>query len=688
MVEKGVSRRAMLKMSGLLAADALLTACMPATGSRDVLSQPGVGQGPTGTSVPTVPTVTATTGQPLVNKTAAATGSPTLAGGGQPRMSGAEVPTEETVLATLRPGHPRLLVLAEDMARIEELIATDATARGYRDALVRSGQKILAEPPVERVLIGPRLLDMSRRALERVYTLALLYRLDGNRQWAERATREMLAAAAFSDWNPAHFLDVAEMTHALAIGYDWLYGTLSEADRATIAVAIVEKGLRPAEREYQRPTFWVNATHNWNNVCNGGIATGALAVAEEAPDLARRLLVRAITGLPRALASYAPDGAWAEGPGYWGYATKYTVLAFGVLRSALGTDFGLSELPGLAEAGLFRLQGVGPTKLFFNFADASERSGGEPALFWLARRYDNPTLAWGAREAAGGQGSARDLLWYDPRGDRGDLARVGLDSRYTATHLAFFRSSWHDPNALYVGFKGGDNGANHAHLDLGTFVLDALGQRWALDLGPDDYNLPAYFGKERWNYYRLRTEGHNTLTLDGRNQEPKAVAPLVAFRSSPDAAFAIADLSAAYAPSGATALRRGIALLPGRERVLVQDEIAAGRPVEVVWALHTKAEAAVDGDGARLTQGGATLHARILAPEGARFAVEEVNIPAPQRPAPGVRKLVVRLPDTVASARIAVLLAPGAGPADLPNVVPLDQWETVGPGASGDPHEG
>lgn len=679
MAGEGMSRRLLVKVSGLLAVDVLLAACAPATGPVGTPTSPQAGPAPAAAGPPTAGPVQPTPTAPAT----AVTGTPTRGGG--TIVTTATPPTEETVLATLRPEHPRLLVLADDLARVREFIASDPVARGYRDALRESGRKILAEPPVERVLIGPRLLDVSRRALERVYTLALLYRLDGDRRWAERATRELLAAAAFSDWNPSHFLDVAEMTHALAIGYDWLYDTLSAADRATVVGAIVEKGLRPAEREYGRKTFWVTANHNWNNVCNGGIATGALAVADEAPELARALLVRAITGLPRALASYAPDGAWAEGPGYWGYATKYTVLAFGVLHSALGTDFGLSQSPGLAEAGLFRLQGVGPGGLFFNFADAGERSGDEPSLFWLARRYDNPALALGAREAAGGRGSARDLLWYDPRGDRDDLARVGLDSRYVATHLAFFRSAWHDPQALYVGFKGGDNGANHSHLDLGTFVLDALGRRWALDLGPDDYNLPAYFGKERWNYYRLRTEGHNTLTLDGRNQDPKAVAPLVAFQSSPDAAFAIADLTAAYAPAGATAARRGLALLPGRDRVLVQDEIATTRPVEVVWAMHAKAEIAVAGDTATLAQGGATLQARLLAPEGARFAVEEVAIPAPQRPAPGVRKLLVRLSGPVASARIAVLLVPGTASAEPVGVAPLDQWETVGPNAPSSP---
>ena len=89
---------------------------------------------------------------------------------------------------------------------------------------------------------------------------------------------------------------------------------------------------------------------------------------------------------------------------------------------------------------------------------------------------------------------------------------------------------------FFVGFKGGDNKVNHSHLDLGTFVLDALGQAWALDLGSDDYNLPGYFGKQRWNYYRLRTEGHNTLTIEGENQNPEARAHLLAFHSDPERA--------------------------------------------------------------------------------------------------------------------------------------------------------
>ena len=53
----------------------------------------------------------------------------------------------------------------------------------------------------------------------------------------------MLQAASFPDWNPQHFLDVGEMTMALAIGYDWLYDSLQPDTRRVVREAIIEKDL-------------------------------------------------------------------------------------------------------------------------------------------------------------------------------------------------------------------------------------------------------------------------------------------------------------------------------------------------------------------------------------------------------------------------------------------------------------
>lgn len=586
-------------------------------------------------------------------------------------------PDEAAVLKELKPGHPRLILTDAELARIRKDVASDPVAKRYAEQLQARGTAILKERPIEHVLIGPRLLDKSRRLVDRIYTLGLLYRLDGNAVWKERALKELEAAAAFQDWNPSHFLDVAEMTHGFAVGYDWFYNDLTPEQRRWIRTALVEKGLKPAEEANQSKAWWTTSVYNWNNVCNGGILSGALAVADEEPNPAGHLIVESIRNLPRAIASFGPDGGWAEGPGYWGYAMRYTVVALASLQTALGQDYGLGDIAGMDQAGLFRVYGVGPTGMFFNFADAGERSGDEPSLYWLARRYHQPALAAAARDAAQRRSSAQDLLFQEANGTDADLKRLPLDRYFHGADVVFYRSAWADPMALYAGWKGGDNKANHSNLDLGSFVLDAEGERWAIELGGDEYNLPGYFGNKRWTYYRLRTEGQNTLTLDDQNQDPKAAAPIKAFATAAGSGYAIADLTAGYAGAGATKAWRGMAIVDERRRILLQDELETRTPVKIVWAMHTRAEIGLNGSVALLSQGGQKLEARILSPEGARFESQEVNLLPPQYSTKGIRKLLVALPGTTHT-QLTILFSPGdARERSYTSDLPLEKWGTV-----------
>ena len=56
------------------------------------------------------------------------------------------------------------------------------------------------------------------------------------------------------------------------------------------------------------------------------------------------------------------------------------------------------------------------------------------------------------------------------------------------TPVTVHRSSWADPDATFVGLKGGSPSANHGQMDTGSFVLDAGGVRWAVDLGAEGYH--------------------------------------------------------------------------------------------------------------------------------------------------------------------------------------------------------
>lgn len=619
--------------------------------------------------------------------------------GQEPGRSTADlsIPSPEALANRDLSSHPRLLASSTRFDELRRLIETDSTARHWYAEVKAEANAILDRRlPVYRLPDGYRLLSTSNRVKDHVRTLALVYRMEGEEKYARRCWHELKAAADFPDWNPKHFLDVAEMTHAFAIGYDWLYDYWSSAQRREIRSAIVRFGLTPAMEAYRgeeplgsvRHTrrWWVGVEHNWNQVVNGGVGIGALAVMEAFPEISGNVLHEALSQLPLAMQNYAPDGGWDEGPGYWGYATRYNTFILSALQTSYGTTFGLSGLPGFSETGGYALHMTGPLGRSFNFSDNGDAAVEGPQLFWLADYYDEP--AYAAYQKERGDAGVMSLVWYRPSfRDLPSFDRSMKRDRYfRGTEVATFRSAWQDPSALYAGIMAGDNEANHSNLDLGTFVLDAQGVRWATELGSDDYNLKGYFADSlRWTYYRLRTEGQNTLVLNPSaepSQAPDAAADIERFESTGDGGFAIADLSPAYAEH-AEEVRRGLKLTSGRRQVLVQDEIEARDPTEVWWFMHTRADVEVSDDGrsATLRRGGETLRARLLSPSAGRFTVRPAA-PLPPSPDPegqakneGVRKLSIHVTG-VAEARIAVLLTPqwsGDQP-PVPEVNPLARW--------------
>ena len=239
-----------------------------------------------------------------------------------------------------------------------------------------------------------------------------------------------------------------------------------------------------------------------------------------------------------------------------------------------------------------------------------------------------------------------------------------------------------------MAFKGGEVNRGHGQLDVGNFVLDALGVRWAEQTGADNYNLPGYSNRgsgQRWTYYRIRAEGQNTLVINpgaGPDQNLAAKAPIIHLASRPNEAVGIVDMDSAYAPHAR--VRRGIALFDHRRQVMIQDEIQADDPAEVWWFMHTKASVHIDADGrtATLQRGGKQLMARILSPSDAVFEVMPAR-PLPTSPDPPgqnpnteFRKLAIHLQD-VTETTLAVQFLP-VKDSELapiqPVVVPLSEW--------------
>jgi len=143
------------------------------------------------------------------------------------------------ILTGLRTEHPRLLLTRADFSSVRAASATNSETAALLARAEAAARVALAKPPLTYAKQGKRLLAVSREALRRIALWSFAHRLTGEKVFAERAEQELLNLAAFKDWNPSHFLDTAEMTAALAIGYDWLFDALPASSRATVRQAIV-----------------------------------------------------------------------------------------------------------------------------------------------------------------------------------------------------------------------------------------------------------------------------------------------------------------------------------------------------------------------------------------------------------------------------------------------------------------
>lgn len=590
----------------------------------------------------------------------------------------------EGILKNLQEDHPRLLLTEERLNELKTLSTSDRTLWRYASDVISLAEKDVVKAPIQHILIGPRLLDKSRECLSRVYDLAFAFRWTGNIKYYNAALSNLKTVCAFADWNPSHFLDVAEMTHAVAIGYDWLYNKMDQASRDEIKAALIKLGLNEGKKAYADNAWWTKVDHNWNQVCNSGLLIGALAIAETDTALSAGILRNAIANLPYALKSYGPDGVWGEGPGYWEYATDYTSYGMAALQTSLKDDFGLTETPGMRYTGYFPIYSAGPTGLMLNYADAGEKSklGAPHPEMWLANVYTNTHFSdFVIDQLKTRTANAFDIIWYQPRSAA--LASWDLDKFFDGKVALFFsRSSWTDVNSLWVGFKAGYNQINHAHLDLGNFEMDALGVRWARDLGSDDYNLPGYFSgstqtSQRWTYYRTGSSSHNIPVLNGQNQSITATSQIIKHGEGVAEPFAVVDFTKAYADFASSALR-GIKLVDSRKAILVQDEFTLSKPAVVVWGITTDATITiVNPQQAELTIGDKKLTAWLLSPVNATFQSQSAQQAKPQMENMGVNRLLAKVPETTGNVTVSVLLSPqwpGTSATSNTEIKPLAAW--------------
>jgi regulation of enolase protein 1 (concanavalin A-like superfamily) len=596
----------------------------------------------------------------------------------------AVAPAPAAVLDHAARGHPRLLTDAEAWKRLRDRVSVTGSLSATWFARIKTQADGLLTtsvrgrtPDSER---GTVFLNSARAVLERVTTLACAWQVTGNAAYLNRAALELRnvagqsvtnpdgsTTAGWSDWNhAAHWLDTAELSLAVALGYDWLHAGLSASDRALLEDALANRALAPGlsalGADGATPQWWAASDSNWNLVCNGGLVAAALAT-DSAAATAAQLLPLALDSLEFGVSAFVPDGGHPEAPAYWTYSARYLAFALASLETAGGGAFGLGDTRGFAPLAAFPLAYTGPLSTAANYNDSAPSLYIEAASMYFSGRYNLPPAAAWHRARRGANGDVFDLLWLDPRGAAPSSSALPLDRWTRGTDLVTLRSAWDDSNALYVAVRGGDNREGHAQLQRGSFVLDAGGRRWISLLGYDSYGLPGYFSTNlaaypnRWSYYRCRAEGANTLVIRpagqapslAPDQDPQKAARVIDFRSAAAESSTTLDLSELY--PAANSVRRQVSLLKplnSSPTVLVSDVVRAALPVDIAWTVHTQASVALQNGNteALLSLGGKQLRARVVAPSGATFEAEAAtppSAPAGQNPNTGFTRLRLRI---------------------------------------------
>jgi len=589
------------------------------------------------------------------------------------------------------PDHPRILLLKGEEEGIRKNIAASPEWKKMHQMILDECDVIVQQPLLQREQTGRRLLAVSREAIRRIFYLSYAYRIDGQEKYMRHAEKEMLAISAFSDWNPSHFLDVAEMTLAMAIGYDWLYPALSESSRKTIKTAIFQKGLDPSMNESY--AWFLKAEHNWNQVCNAGMAYGAFILFEDMPEFSKWIIERSIDSIKLPMHDYAPHGAYAEGYGYWDYGTSFNVLFLSAIEKMFGTDYGLSKSEGFLNTAYYQENMTGLSNLCFNYADCGLGGGLSPAMFWFADKLKDTSLLWNEKTYIQGDRKHNRnrllpavMVW----GSKVRLNEIPAPKELLwmgqgTTPVVMMRTSWTDPNGIYVGFKGGIASSNHAHMDAGSFIMEANGVRWASDFGMQEYHSLESKGvdlwnrtqnSQRWQVFRYNNRAHNTLTIDDQLHNVNGKADIKSTSSNPDFLNATTDLSAVLEGQLAKSLR-GIAIID-KSYVIVRDEVKTlNKETTVRWTMLTTATAKITGKNSiELKKDGKSLKLQVMEP--AKVTMKTWSTVSPNdfdSPNPGTTLIgfEVKIPANTEAA-LSVKLIPQGAKKTMTNLPELASW--------------
>ena len=631
-----------------------------------------------------------------------------------------KAPSANDYLSGVAKVRPRLIHNAAGWAALKGQVAVDPVLAKIMEAMKASGEDLLKDPELTR--INGETGGEGPKAVYRMGLLGALHFGDGDLKWQERGARELIALTdkvTFRDWHPDLMDNLTDLVVATALGYDWFRAGLNAEQAAVIRTYLAEKGIgaliahlegeeipesakgtsggqtgtkskvappKAQGKPQAKPDVGKLLPDSKQMAAASALLLSAVCLVDEDPSIAKKAADAAAKIFGKGIVRFAPAGVWPEGLQAGETVMDYVAMLSESLKAASGRDLNISLLEGIPQFNTARMHMMGPSGQTFNFGDATSAASSRPwVATWLSGIAGNPGLR--AVAATGKQpvtsayfGQVGNFIYYNPHA-AGDGTADSLDYAQTGGFVATSRSGW-EKTDYFVAVKGGENEDTTAQLDIGSFVMEAGGQRWGIELGAEMDKAPGFEVKpgadrtKRFALYLENTLGQNTLVIDGNQQDFDAKAAVLLGASTPERGLAVVDMTKAYSKP-AKDVHRGIMVVRGEKPyIVVQDDLNMKNTGSIVWSMHTMAEITPSGTSAKLTLGGKTLVATIVSPASATFSADVPPEPASEQSRDLVKANIHVLKATIEGAKgpqsLCITFAMDEAPTHTPT--PVATW--------------
>ena len=549
-------------------------------------------------------------------------------------------------------GHPYMIGKKEDFAKVREYAfgkneyLTDmysrvkATAAKYADKEPSSTAQVTG---------GSGYNGRAAECLDVIATCALVYNVEGDAKFAERAWAEADAFIQLPHWGTYQYIDNNFPVYALALCYDWLYDWMDQAKRDAITTALMEKHFNKMYDMFQpgaksKYTSFEQFYWNTNNhalLDNTATFSAAMAIADVEPEKATYVMQATFENMKGVVENWYPDGMWYESLGYWGYTGVFMARWIHAMRSALGTDYGIGDLECIKSIGHSPVYGSSSKYQFVVNDGTTESARPMGYTYMLALINGDDAFEKYTLENSGGYDPFACLM-FDETTDysKVEISDFARDKFFRNYDQVTFRDTWDGDQSFFAGMHVQDAGVTHGVMNSGSLALEALGHIWITNPGHDSYGLTGYWSSaqngQRWRYYFSRAEANSCLVIDPQEDGGQRVLPgdtIDKYKSNDGGAFAISDLTNTYVET-AESYKRGVRFDDNRTKFTSQDEVKLYKEQEV-YAFYNiyKCNATIseDGKSVTLSKGNRKVNVQIISDAPFELSIMSAN-PLPTSP--------------------------------------------------------